>query len=383
LSLVFVYAQIFQKTPSIAVDLMGYAFLILLAATVLLYSYRFTFTLGAVFESYGKYLKTQKGGGDEAAEMEAYGERNIHTHDRSGRWGVPLLLVAVLLCIGAMTIATNPDYWASVDTVFALLISPGFYAKLLQFLSVGIGITGLSVLFFFFTWEGGTATGDEGYRRFAQKRGLTMSVVGVLLQPLFLALNIILLPQEALSGGLFALAGITVLLFFLTAHFLYAYSKLGRPGFVAYAFYTLGISLVLLFTADQVAVGNATREHAARLAYEYELAREDLQARLGVAPTGMSGEEIFNAKCSACHLFDQKKVGPPYKSVLPKYRGNKAQLVSFVLNPLKVDPSYPPMPNQGLKPTEADSIATYLLARFDAEAPVQARSAEDTTEVTK
>jgi cytochrome c len=97
----------------------------------------------------------------------------------------------------------------------------------------------------------------------------------------------------------------------------------------------------------------------------------------------MSGEEIFNAKCSACHLFDQKKVGPPYKSVLPKYRGNKAQLVSFVLNPLKVDPSYPPMPNQGLKPTEADSIATYLLARFDAEAPAQARSAEDTTEVTE
>jgi len=381
LSLVFVYAQIFQKTPSIAVGLMGYAFLTLLAATLLLYSYRFTFTLGAVVESYGKFLKAQKGARDDAAELEAYGERNMHTHDRSGRWGVPLLVVAVLLCIGAMTVATNPDYWTSVDTVFALLISPGFYTKLLQFLSVGIGITGLSVLFFFFTWEGGIAKGDEGYRRFAQKRGLTMSVIGVLLQPLFLVLNIIVLPQDSLSGGLFALAGITVLLFFLTAHFLYAYSRLGRPGLIAYAFYTLGISLVLLFTADQVAVGNATREHVARLAYEYQLAREDLQARLGIAEAGMSGKEIFDAKCSACHHFDQKKVGPPYRSVLPKYRGNKARLVAFVQNPLKVDPAYPPMPNQGLRPAEADSIATYLLATFEAEAAVPARSSENTTEV--
>jgi cytochrome c len=381
LSLVFVYAQLFQGTSAIAVSLMGYAFLFLLAAAVLLYWYRFTFTLGDVFASYGRILRTQKNARNDADELEKYGKRNIRTHDRSGRWGTFLLLVAVVLSIGAMTVATNPDYWGSVDTVFALLISPGFYARLAQFLSVGIGLTGLCVLFFFFTWEGGSVKGDERYLQFAKKWGLTLSVAGVLLQPLFLVLNVILLPEEALSGGLFALAGTTVLLFFLTAHFLYGYSRIGRPGFIAYAFYTLGLSLVLLFTADQVAVSNATREQAARLAFRHQLAREDLQARLGIAVAVLSGQEIYESKCYACHLFDEKKVGPPYKSVLGKYKGNKPQLVSFVLNPLKVDPEYPPMPNQGLRPAEADSIAIYLLAEFDAKMPSQAQSSEDTAEV--
>ncbi len=381
LSLVFVYAQLFQNTPSISVGLMGYAFLALLVAAVLLYSYRYTFSIGAFFNSYGTYLRTQKGGGDDAAALDAYGKRNLLTHDRSGRWGLLLIIVAVFLTSGAITVSANPHYWGSVDSLFALLVAPAFYARLLQFLSVATGITGLCVLFFFFTWEGGSAKGDEDYLQFARKQGLMLSIIGVLLQPLFLLLNIILLPEEALSGGLFALAGLAVLLFFLTAHFLYAYSRIGRPGFVAYAFYTLGVSLVLLFTADQVAVGNATREQTARLAYEYQVAREDLQARLGIAVAVASGKEIYDAKCSACHLFDQRKVGPPYRSVLGKYSANKAQLVSFVLNPVKVDPAYPPMPNQGLKPAEADSIATYLLRTFDAEAPAKAGTPGENNDV--
>jgi len=80
----------------------------------------------------------------------------------------------------------------------------------------------------------------------------------------------------------------------------------------------------------------------------------------------LTGEDIYNAKCSACHLFDQKKVGPAYQAVVPKYKENKAGLVAFILNPVKVDPAYPPMPSQGLKPSEADSIATYLLQKLGA-----------------
>ncbi|MCK5572200.1 MAG: c-type cytochrome [Bacteroidetes bacterium] len=378
LSLVFVYAQLFQKTAAITVGLMGYGFLVLLLAAILLYSYRFTFTVGGVLRSYQRVLRARNEGTDDAAEVEAYERSNLHTHERSGRYGVVLLVIAVLLCVGAMTVAMNPDSWENLDTVFALFVSVSFYAKLLQFLTAGLAVTGLAVLFFFFIWEGGTGKADDQYARFAQQQGLTLAVVAVLLQPLLLVLNVILLPVEALSGALFGLAGAAVLLFFLTAHFLYAYSKVGRRSYISYAFYTLGLSLVLLFTNDQVAIGNATREHTARLAYDYALAREDLQSRLGIAMAVMSGDEIYSAKCSSCHLFNQKKVGPPYQSVMQKYRGKKAQLVSFVLHPVKVDPEYPPMPNQGLKPAEADSIATYLLAKFgDGETGEQAVSPEE------
>jgi cytochrome c len=96
---------------------------------------------------------------------------------------------------------------------------------------------------------------------------------------------------------------------------------------------------------------------------KYDKNTEELKTKLGIAMVVMTGEDIFNAKCSACHLFDQKKVGPPYNETIPKYNGDKAKIMAFVLNPSKINPAYPPMPNQGLKPAEADSIVSYLLSK--------------------
>jgi cytochrome c len=115
---------------------------------------------------------------------------------------------------------------------------------------------------------------------------------------------------------------------------------------------------------DQVALYNATKGQAAFLSYRHETEIEDLKSKLGVAGVVFTGEDIFNAKCSACHTFDAKKVGPAYKDVLPKYVGRKEQMMAFVLNPIKIDPAFPPMPGQGLKPAEADSIVSYLLRKI-------------------
>jgi cytochrome c len=87
--------------------------------------------------------------------------------------------------------------------------------------------------------------------------------------------------------------------------------------------------------------------------------------RGGVAEASVAmGEQIFNQKCIACHRFDQRLVGPSYNEVLPKYEGNLETLKDFILNPVKVNPDYPAMPNQGLKPIEAESAAMYLLQKY-------------------
>ena len=77
------------------------------------------------------------------------------------------------------------------------------------------------------------------------------------------------------------------------------------------------------------------------------------------------GQELYNNKCSACHMFDQRVVGPPYIDVIPKYEGDVEKLKAFILNPAKVDANYPSMPNQGLKPHEAESAAMYLLQHYN------------------
>jgi cytochrome c551/c552 len=74
----------------------------------------------------------------------------------------------------------------------------------------------------------------------------------------------------------------------------------------------------------------------------------------------VNAEEIFFDKCVSCHSYDKKGVGPALNAVIKKYKGKKDDLKNFLLSPVKVDPNFPPMPNQALKPAEAKAIAEYL-----------------------
>ncbi|MDX1702049.1 MAG: c-type cytochrome, partial [Melioribacteraceae bacterium] len=98
------------------------------------------------------------------------------------------------------------------------------------------------------------------------------------------------------------------------------------------------------------------------LGKQYELYVTEVNEKAGIeAIVEINGEDIYNAKCIACHQFDQKLVGPAYNDVLPKYDGKRDELVSYILNPYKINPEYPAMPNQGLKPMEAEAIADYIV----------------------
>ena len=81
--------------------------------------------------------------------------------------------------------------------------------------------------------------------------------------------------------------------------------------------------------------------------------------------TGVSAEQIYNQKCIACHKFDVKLVGPPYKETVPKYNGDVKKLSEFIFNPVKINPDYPSMPNQGLKKKEAEAMAQWLMEKVN------------------
>jgi cytochrome c551/c552 len=353
LALVFLFAQLLQGTPAIAAGVMAFGFMALLSAVILLYAFRFNIVLERLLSATSKTVPG-------ATE---YRQSTQITLVRTGQWGVVCILIASALCMGAISITVNRESWYSVETLLDLLLSPDFWVRYLHFLAVSLGATGIGVLFFFFEWEGGVAGQDTDYQAFVRPIALRMTVVSLLAQPVLMLASIALLPPASLTGLVFGLSGLSLGFLLLTASFLYAYRMENRPGYVAYAFFALGLAVFLVFTKDQVAISNATKDHASILAVKAEREVDELKAKLGVAAIALSGEDIYNGKCSACHLFDQKKIGPPYQVVIAKYAGRRNDLIRFILNPSKVDPAYPSMPNQGLKATEADSIATYLLTK--------------------
>ena len=357
LTLVFLLAQFLQETPAIAASLMGFGFLALLAATILLYAYAYTYRIS------GLLLSVETATGSASKELLDAISANEHVHARTGRWGIAFAIAASLLLIGSITVVGNPRDWADIDTIFGLFLSLEFWIRYAQFLVIAAGATGIGILFFFLSWQGGITNPSEAYGQLVIKTGVRLGGLSLLLLPALIVGTIALLPLQGLSGVVFGLAGLSIAFLFLTAHMVYAFRRDGRTGYISYAFFALGVALVLLFTKDQVAISNAVQEHAVSLATVAEKEREDLKASLGIVAKAMSGLDIYNAKCSACHMFDQKKVGPPYNDVITKYRGKKAELIAFIMNPTKVNPAYPNMPNQGLKPAEADSIATFLMEK--------------------
>jgi mono/diheme cytochrome c family protein len=85
--------------------------------------------------------------------------------------------------------------------------------------------------------------------------------------------------------------------------------------------------------------------------------------KVGEKETAAEGKAVFERVCATCHRFDEKLVGPPLASVVPKYRGQLEELKEFIRNPVKKDPAYPAMPKLQLSEAEIDAVARYLLER--------------------
>ncbi len=339
-ALVFLFAQLLQGTSAIAAGLMLTGFCALAIAAILLYVYRYNLRLEDALAATGHVRSP-------AGDLRAHA-RDLA--DRSGMWGLFFLLLASVLCVGAITIAVNRAHWTGVESFPGLLITPDFWIRYLQFLSLSGVMTGIGALFFLFEWEGGVADIAPATATELREVFVKLAAVSLLLLPLFVLATLAFLPAASLTGPIFGLSGLHLAFLMLTGILLFAFHREGRGVYVAYAFFAFGVALVLLFTRDQIAVRNATQDQAASLSIAAERELLALRASLGVGAKAMTGQEIFDAKCSACHMFDAKKVGPPYNVVLVKYQGKKGDLIRFVLNPRKVDPAYPVMPNQGLRP---------------------------------
>jgi mono/diheme cytochrome c family protein len=81
------------------------------------------------------------------------------------------------------------------------------------------------------------------------------------------------------------------------------------------------------------------------------------------------GEKTFTAKCSACHKFDEKYVGPALGGVLE--RRTPTYVMNMILNPEGMYTRHPvakqllaenltQMPNLGLSQTEAREVVEYF-----------------------
>jgi cytochrome c len=132
--------------------------------------------------------------------------------------------------------------------------------------------------------------------------------------------------------------------------------------YIAVVFVLIYIVLTFIILNDQMSFASAISDQMKQdIAKSEELEKEVKSKTL--TTSGVDADAIFNSKCIACHRFDVKLVGPPYQQTVPKYNGDINALAEFIYNPVKKNPDFPPMPNQGLKKKEAQAMAKWLIEK--------------------
>jgi cytochrome c len=85
---------------------------------------------------------------------------------------------------------------------------------------------------------------------------------------------------------------------------------------------------------------------------------------LYTAPAYASPELAAKSKCMTCHQVDKKVLGPSYKEISAKYKGQKtaeAMLADSMLKGAKGKWGKIPMPPQKIAPADAQTLAKWIL----------------------
>jgi len=333
-TITLVYAQFLFDSTAVTVNLLYISIFLYIAAVVFLYNYRSFFTLNS-------------------AEAPRTGQ---------GIVGIFFLLFSLFVFITSTTIAQNPESWSGTKSILYIIIAGPVILNFLFFVISSFAISSGAILYFFFIWQGGIKEMESGYAKLIRKYSVTIAMISSLLQPVFIFLWLLILPKFSVSPSIYINIGFTLLSILITCNLLYIILKSSDTKYAGAVFYIIFITFTFLIVKDQIAFGNAIKEHMLTVYQKAEEISREKTANV-VTSSGVNGEEIYNSKCSACHRFDQKLVGPPYKETVPKYNGDVKKLSAFIYNPVKVNPDYPAMPNQGLKKKEAEAVAQFLMTK--------------------
>jgi cytochrome c len=356
---ILIYSQLLHNSKITNLGYLGLALVFIAISFVFIYSYRYSLSFNKIFGSI-----TDKNITDPLVleEVSKLSDESNRISQKAGNFGLLLLFIGMWIFIAALTIPAIYSSW-NVESFVGGLFSWKVLSRYIYYIFFALALSGGMVLFIFLEDEKKKHFKDEEYSLFVKQKILKVTFFSSVLIPFFALINLFGLPATALTGTVFAYSIISLALLFLGYHFLYLLTKEIKGTTAALLFFTLVFSIAAFIISDQKAMATSTQVHSAMLSAEYDKYLAELKGE-GKTIT-INAAEIYQVKCASCHKWDQKLVGPAHLEVLPKYVGKEAQLIAFIRNPVKVDPAYPPMPNPGLKPNEADAIAKYLLETYN------------------
>ncbi len=346
-SIILIYLQIIQKAESDIIFYFFISFILFIPAVILLYLFKHT-----IIEKSNGETTYQKAGG--------------FSNWLYGIAGFILLMVSARLFTADVTMSADFPKWSEGLYLTELMLNIQTILHIVQFVTISIVISALAYIVKYFYWdkpEESEITEDMVYSRNINE---WLALIFGFIQPLLLVIDFLTIPEETMRTGEFIYGGLSLFSLLIMLHMTYAAIRWKKLGSIYFSFslYLIIISFAFLILKEQSAFALSSGEQTLQLTSDYNKFEETVREREGKAKPKIDGGEIYKTKCMACHRFDQKLVGPPHKLVMLKYLNNKEGMVKFILNPVKVDPAYPAMPDQGLTPDEAQAVVDYMYKEY-------------------
>jgi cytochrome c551/c552 len=358
LTIGFSYTQLFHQLDSPVLNYYLSAMVLFVSGIISLYFYKYSYRLDDVFREAGFQSEEIKNN-----DVRNAVQGNIRLYKKTAVWGIVLLYVSIFLIIGCIEFSITTIFIHSDKRFFGMLISWSAIFKYLTFLTLSVFILSIAVLYYINRVKEIQDMLTESYKKFVNKFALTAGMISVIILPLFIVINVFYTPYFALTGITFSFAAIILLLLFLAAHYYYVMIRYANLNYIIHLLSIVVIVSALFVANDQASFGTSSQKQILTLSQSYDKMVAQLQEKRGEAPK-ISGEEIYENICSACHRFDTKLVGPAYKDVLPQFENKREELVSFILNPTKKLADFPPMPNPGLNRPQAEAVADYIMKTY-------------------
>jgi cytochrome c551/c552 len=281
-----------------------------------------------------------------------------------GAFGHITLGVACLAHFYFISYLADPSLWVPGQGKLSLIHYPHWITTFAQFVLASAVVTGGAILWLLLDWS--KESRDKVQAQLLRKWGLGLSFVGSFLWPVVLVADVFIIPEPALRTQTFILGAIGLAALAVVAT-ITAVAILRGSNVCAKSVFAMGFVAFTVFGLNtlnaQVTANAEFRSRLSRTVHEQRDEQESAQAKFykRVAISSDGGRKVFESRCTSCHGWDNRIVGPPLKQVLGKYVGKQAELRDYIRKPRKIDPSYPVMPNLGLSVVEAESVAAYLL----------------------
>ncbi|HEY3251776.1 MAG TPA: c-type cytochrome [Ignavibacteria bacterium] len=360
-SILFAYAQLLYASKSISISIMALTMVMFIISFAFIYRYRNSFQVIRLLDSVKRIVSSDPASENKAQiEISKLEESVLKSNSLAFNFGKWLLFTAVYLFAGTRALAASPDRWQNVGNILQVIFSWQTIFDFLALLSIAGLVSGAAILFYFFSWQGGIKEMDNDYSRFVKKFAGSLTLTSALFLPLTIFISYLYLPTSAQSPSVFLLFIIVLVLILIISNYLYIMVKNSDEKPATVVFGLILAVLLLNIVKETSALGSAIEPQIIEAVKAAEEMEKEVKSRT-VSASGVDAALIYNTKCIACHKFDQKLVGPPYQQTVPKYNGDINALAEFIYNPIKKDPAFPPMPNQGLKKKEAQAMAKWLI----------------------